>query len=438
MKVKGLLAVLSVLLVALSAALVLVDAGSHTPGALQGNTGFAPAITHPTQDVGEKANCASESTCTTSTGTLTYPGDFVIAVIEKNTTTSGATATITNVKDNYGDSLTYVGTALEVNANVTVYYEANLPHSGTFQVFVNWTGSLTSLLQWNAVYGTTGSPIDADSATGTGHGTAVSVTMSSTKSSDLGFMAMALGKSSTNTAAINGAAQVLYSQGTSISGGLFSKSLNSSGSYTIAGTAASSAYWAEVPVYIFLGSVPSAPTLLAVSSTTTTGITWTWTPAAGTLTNQTVFTYSTAACGGTITGHNVASGTNTYTQSALSANTNRGIKVADWNSTGMGTLTSCVAGVTNTVPGAPTSLAVTSVTITSISYSWSNPSGTLTNSTFYWTATASCAGVLTAVNIVSASTTTYTLTGLTTAVEYWAQVTTWNATGQSAASSCVG
>jgi hypothetical protein len=87
-------------------------------------------------------------------------------------------------------------------------------------------------------------------------------------------------------------------------------------------------------------------------------------------------------------------------------------------------------------PNAPTALTVTGQTTTSISLSWSNPSGTLANDTLYRWNAASCSGTATAATSLGVAT-TKTVSSLTSGDTYSFEVTAWNTAGQSSKSSCV-
>lgn len=88
-------------------------------------------------------------------------------------------------------------------------------------------------------------------------------------------------------------------------------------------------------------------------------------------------------------------------------------------------------------PGTPTGLSSTGQTGTTVSLSWTNPTGGgLVNDTVYYKLGASCAGTLSAASTAGAAT-TYTVTGLAIGTQYSFDVRAWNATGQGAASTCV-
>ena len=195
---------------------------------------------------------------------------------------------------------------------------------------------------------------------------------------------------------------------------------------------------ASSDVYATTESVPAAPTALTVGALTTTTIPLTWSnPSTGGLLNSTVYWYSGGSCSGTATVHSAGSAVTSYTITGLTTNVRYAADVTVWNATGQSSDSACVTAVTASVPAAPTSLSVGTVTATTIPLTWSNPStGGLVNSTVYWYSGGSCTGSPT-VHSAGSAVTSYTITGLTTNDRYAAQVTAWNATGQSLDSNCV-
>jgi hypothetical protein len=179
-------------------------------------------------------------------------------------------------------------------------------------------------------------------------------------------------------------------------------------------------------------NVPSAPSGLTVSPVpeTTNSLLLSWSNWAGTLANVTLV-YASGGC--------PLSGTRTYvdlgvdtsdTIDSLAAGTAYGVEAQDWNATGEGAWTSCVSGTTYSLPGAPTSLGVTSTTLTSVSLTWTNPSGsyvTTNDSVFY--SSNGCASWLGAVSTAGAASSA-TVGSLSPYTKYCFAVTAWTAGGQ--------
>ena len=182
-------------------------------------------------------------------------------------------------------------------------------------------------------------------------------------------------------------------------------------------------------------TLPNGPTGLTVASVTATSVSLSWSLPSGTLVNVTVYRWTGAACAGTTTATSIGSGSaTTNTQSGLAGATQYSFEVQAWSAGGSGVTSSCVQGTT--LPGAPTSLSVASSTTSSISLTWSNPSGTIINDTIYrWTGT-SCSGTSTATSI-GTSGTSDTQSGLASATAYSFEVAAWSSSGTSATTSCV-
>jgi hypothetical protein len=172
---------------------------------------------------------------------LTYPGDAIFVTIAKNTSLSGGAATITNVKDNYGDALSYLKSGLEVNANLTVYDELNLAHSGTFDIWVNWSGSLSFIITVVAYYAAAASAIDAVGSANTGTGAELTATVTTTAAKDKALMAVTVGVN-TNVVGTNGVSQVVMQQATDLDSGFLSKTVNTSQTFTEYANATSGGY----------------------------------------------------------------------------------------------------------------------------------------------------------------------------------------------------
>lgn len=181
--------------------------------------------------------------------------------------------------------------------------------------------------------------------------------------------------------------------------------------------------------------VPPAPTGLVASPQpgTTNQIQLQWVNPTGTNVNATVY-QGTAACA-SLTGQDAGGPTTTsyLWTTGLSALTTYGFEVRVWNATGQGTATSCVTATTYGAPGGPpTGVQATAETTTSISLSWSQPTGTLVNDTVrYGTpsgATCSSTTTVSTGGVASA----FTVTALAPFTTYCFQVSAWTNGAQSA------
>ena len=156
-----------------------------------------------------------------------------------------------------------------------------------------------------------------------------------------------------------------------------------------------------------LTGVPNAVTLFQSTSQTATTLTFTWsnpTPSSGTLVNATLFygascgvsVYGAAGNPGTWTSNlNVGSAATTATITGLTVNTQYCANVALWTQGGQGNQTISVSATTlNAVPGAVTGLTYSSASHSSVTLTWSQPSGIIVNDTLAYGTTSACAGTL--------------------------------------------
>jgi Fibronectin type III domain len=194
---------------------------------------------------------------------------------------------------------------------------------------------------------------------------------------------------------------------------------------------------------VVTASVPLAPTGVSASpeAGSTTEISVSWTPGATTTANQTiavaVYTSSCAASFAAILEYvNVVSpSAGSDVVGGLSTHVEYCGYVQGWNATGEGAWSVGAAATTGQAPSAPTALTVTSVTSSSVHYSWSAPSGGgILNYTFLGYAGGTCSGTVTPVNVPSG--TTETFSGLSSNELVSAKVVAWNSSGQGPASSC--
>jgi hypothetical protein len=248
---------------------------------------------------------------------------------------------------------------------------------------------------------------------------------------------------------------VYYKVGsTCASSGMTAISIGSAAtSYTITGLTTKTEYAIEVTAWNSVGQspdsscliaytigVPTTPTSLTVGSITYYTIPLTWTnPSGGGLVNNTVYYKTGASCASSgMTAVSIGSAVTSYTITGLSLGTQYSIETTAWNSTGQSPDSNCVQATTSSsVPAAPASLVVTTKTTTHLSLTWSNSGvvGGLNNTVYYKAGNACTATGMTAISM-SGVTTSYTITGLTTGVQYAIEVTVWNSTGQSADSNC--
>lgn len=190
----------------------------------------------------------------------------------------------------------------------------------------------------------------------------------------------------------------------------------------------------SAPSFVNGTTIPTASTGLTVGVVTTTSIALSWSNSAGTLLNSTIYRWTGSSCSGTVTATSLGSAGTSNTQSGLAGATTFAFEVVSWSGGGSSAVSSCVTG--STLPGGPTSLTVATVTVSTIGWTWVNPSGTLTNSSVYRWLGASCSGTVTTTSIGSPATSN-TQTGLAGATQYSVEVAAWSSGGSSAVSSCV-
>ncbi|MGH3168501.1 MAG: fibronectin type III domain-containing protein, partial [Trebonia sp.] len=120
------------------------------------------------------------------------------------------------------------------------------------------------------------------------------------------------------------------------------------------------------------GGILAAPTGLTVTGTTSASVSLAWTAPSGTVTGYDVYENGTQV---------TTSSTTSVTVTGLSPSTTYTFTVAAYNSLGTGPQSSSVQGATGSsggAPGAPAGLTVTGTTSTTVSLSWTAPSGTVT------------------------------------------------------------
>jgi chitodextrinase len=167
-------------------------------------------------------------------------------------------------------------------------------------------------------------------------------------------------------------------------------------------------------------TVPSAPTGLAVTGTTSSTVALSWTGSSG-ATGYNVYQGATKVA--TVTG-------TTDTVTGLAASTSYTFSVTATNSAGesghSGSVTATTASSTPTKPAAPTGLSVTGTTSSTVGLSWTSSSGA-TGYNVYQGAT----------KVASVAGTTDTVSGLAASTSYTFSVTATNSAGESAHSASV-
>lgn len=185
------------------------------------------------------------------------------------------------------------------------------------------------------------------------------------------------------------------------------------------------------------GAPPAQSNLNVVAqSGTTTVLNVNWTQVAGNPTafvNSTIRYTQTSGCASGNTYINDGDPSSMFYQiTGLTANKTYYVEVAEWNSVGIGSWGSCVSASTSATPAHPFGLGTTAQTLTSVTLTWTNPTGvTVANDTVsYGTPVATPAPFCSSLKQVSAgSTSQFAVIGLQGNTKYCFAVAAWNAGG---------
>ena len=173
--------------------------------------------------------------------------------------------------------------------------------------------------------------------------------------------------------------------------------------------------------------IPAAPTNLAVTGTTPTSVSLSWTDGSS---NENGFSIERLNAGTWSQIGWVADNVTTYTNDGLGPNTAYSYRVLAFNAAGNSATTNAVTAYTpavSQVPAAPTNLAVTGVTATSASLSWTDGSSNENG----FSIERLVAGAWTQIGWVADNVTTYTNGGLSPNTAYSYRVLAFNGFGNS-------
>lgn len=421
--------------------LVSTYAGSHR-GSLPIGPAFASVYKHTLKV------CTSVTTCTTSgIAVLAYSTLLVFVDSQTSATApSGISSSPSLTWTTDGD----VSSTTSVNRESYVYHTDNVSAQASATVTVTYAASTTYYIGVVSISNTTTSSLDH-----IGTGVCGSVTSGSTSP-------FAVSWSTTVTASTN---DVVFS--TSISGNLASwtsitsttidtsgavaidgsDNIASGGTITITSNAHSTSahitsFYCSIAVALKTASVPGAPTSLTLGAVTTSTVALTWTKSAGPIVNFTVDQASYGTSCGAFSTHYSVGTTASYTVTGLSGGPFC-FQVDQWNSSGESSGSNILSDVALAhAPTKPTGLAVTAIpgSTTSLNVYWVQPLGALVNSTVYVYSSTICSGSILATNSTGTAgglDFNWSVSSLTANTAYGVEVTAWNSTGQSSATSCV-
>jgi hypothetical protein len=193
---------------------------------------------------------------------------------------------------------------------------------------------------------------------------------------------------------------------------------------------ANSAYSGEVTAVTT--NIPAAPSSLTVTSVTNNSIRLSWTDNA---TNESGFKIERRTAGGSWSQiDTVGANSISYNSTGLNNNTTYYYRVRSYNSHGDSVYSNEVGATTGGAPAAPTNLAVSGSTHTSVTLTWTDNAQ---NEEGFYIERRQTGGTYTQVATVSKNLTTYTDTGLSASTEYQYRIRAFNLTGNSSYSNAV-
>jgi Fibronectin type III domain len=193
----------------------------------------------------------------------------------------------------------------------------------------------------------------------------------------------------------------------------------------------------RVLVYNLSVAVPSAPSSLRSIGASASSISLSWTNPSGIITDDSVEQWTGTSCSAGIP-ESVDLGGNdsSFTWGGLASNGYYSFEVAAATAAGFGPESYCVSANTSGLQHPPTSLVVSAVTPTTITWSWVQSTiAEVSNDTLYLYGSSGCTALIDDASTNGAAT-SVTVDSLTPSTSYYAAVTAWNASGQTIASSC--
>ena len=188
--------------------------------------------------------------------------------------------------------------------------------------------------------------------------------------------------------------------------------------------------------YTLPSGASGATATAAVTSVTVNWVNPTTTPRTGVLRDDLLYYEAGSSCSSP-SEIDIGSVVSTYTITGLSMNTLYCAYVVPVDPVGNGNASNTATATTNNRPAAPSGITETGVTLTSISFRWTNPTtGGLLNDTVYYKVASACGAGMTGISL-GAVQSSYDLMGLVTLTTYAMEVTAWNATGESPDSGCL-
>jgi hypothetical protein len=232
-----------------------------------------------------------------------------------------------------------------------------------------------------------------------------------------------------NLTVYEGGASCLWSQlfSVGVTSSYLVTNLTPASSYCFAVQAWNSTGGSTLSAEILATTLPLPPTGLSAGGPTNDSITWDWTnPPGEELTDDEFYWAAGTACGSPF-GNDLGQAQSSFTLDNLSSATEYCAFVVAVDLGGPSAPSLVVANWT--LPDAPVAFAESAATPTSLSWTWTNPSGHLTGVDFSWSAGSTC-GSPTTVQLDRFGT-SYTLTGLDPAGQYCAFLTAVDNAGAS-------